>query len=117
MARRLLFPSCMNDRTEEKVQLVPLSKHVHFARALAGLPRVALGIAAGATLFTMAGCGMSCNGSYGAIPPPQHDAMVDHGHADAHADGGLSHATPALGTDAGHGGGPTLAPPLPTAWV
>jgi len=106
----------MSERTEETGQLVPLSKHVHFARALAGLPRVALGIAAGATLLSMAGCGMSCNGSYGAIPPPQHDAMVDHGHASVQADGGLPDAKPAPGTG-GHGGGPTLAPPLPTAWV
>ena len=97
--------------------LVPLSKHVCFARALAGLPRVAFGIAAGATLFTAsAGC-HGCNGSYGAIPPPQHDAMVDREQADAEADAGPPDAGSALVTDAGHGGGPSFAPPLPAEWV
>jgi hypothetical protein len=107
----------MSQRTEEKAKLVPLSKHVLFARALAGLPRVAFGIAAGATLFTMsAGCQIGCNGSYGAIPPPQ-DAMVDREQADAEADAGRPDAGSALVTDAGHGGGPSLAPPLPAEWA
>jgi len=108
----------MSKRTEENVQLVPLSRHVCFARALAGLPRVAFGIAAGATLFTTMSAGCGCNGAYGAIPPPQRDAMVDREQADAEADGGTADAGSALVTDAGHGGGgPSFAPALPADWV
>lgn len=68
-------------------KLVRLSKQVQFARALAGLPRVVLGVAAGATLFTMAGCGTTCVGSYAAPPPPK-DAAAEHDHQAAPADGG-----------------------------
>jgi hypothetical protein len=108
----------MNDRAKDEVRLVPLSKHIHFVRALAGLPRFVFGVAAGATLFTMSGCVMGCVGSYGAIPPPEHDAMVDHEHAEAEADGGPLDGGHALKPDAGHGGGgPLLPPPFPTAWV
>jgi hypothetical protein len=60
---------------------------VRFARALAGLPRVVLGVAAGATLFTAAGCGTTCVGSYAAPPPPT-DAAADRKHRDAQTDGG-----------------------------
>jgi hypothetical protein len=82
----------MSERSRE---LVPLKKHVHFARALAGLPRVALGIAAGATLFGSSGCS-SCNGSYGALPPPNQDAVANHERHDAaaeHPDGGAASTT------------------------
>jgi len=106
----------MSEPTPEKVDLVPLSKHVHFARALAGLPRIALGIGAGATLFTMAGC-MSCNGSYGAIPPPQHDAMVEQRPSSEQLHREPPDGGQAVATDAAHGGGPTLAPPLPAGWA
>lgn len=117
MARRVLYLAAMSERNGE---LVPLRKHVLFVRALAGLPRVAVGIAAGATLFTMSGCTSGCVGSYGAIPPPQsqHDAMVDHGHRDAEADSEPADARHTQATDGGHeGGGPTMAPALPAAWV
>ena len=94
MAQRVLYWAAMSERTQE---LVPLSKHVHFVRALAGLPRIAVGIAAGATLFGISGCS-SCNGSYGAIPPPQQDAVANHEPRDAkpdgeHTDGGAASTT------------------------
>jgi hypothetical protein len=78
-------------------ELVPLSRHVQFARALAGLPRVALGIAAGATLFGIYGCS-SCNGICGAVPPPHQDAVANHQPHDAsgggeHPDGGSQFPT------------------------
>ncbi len=87
----------MSERTQE---LVPLSKHVHFVRALAGLPRIAVGIAAGATLFGISGCS-SCNGSYGAIPPPQRDAVANHEPRDAKADGEHTDGG-AASTEGGH---------------
>ena len=57
----------------------------------------AVGIAAGATLFGISGC-LSCTGSYGAIPPPQQDAVANHEPRDAkpdgeHTDGGAASTT------------------------
>jgi hypothetical protein len=93
-----------------------LPKYVRFARSLALVSGAAigLGIAVGATVFTAAGCGQSCMGfscgSYGVAV--DRDASANHGGSPDAQDA----ADGASMTDAGTGGGPLPAPPLPDAW-
>lgn len=56
----------MPKQTYSDASLVPLPKHVQFARALAGLPKVAVGVAAGAALMSLSACiGSACSGICG----------------------------------------------------
>jgi hypothetical protein len=91
-------------------EMVPLPKHIRFARALALLASASLGFAAGATVVTQSGCG-SCNGTPCGdfvYPPPDAASSTDGATSDMReAD------VPAA--DAGAGGGPLPAPPLPTS--
>jgi len=92
-------------------EMIALPKHIRFARALALLASASLGFAAGATVVTQSGC--SCNGTpCGDFVYPPQDAgpSTDTATSDMReADG------PA--PDAGAGGGPLPAPPLPTSWL
>lgn len=98
-----------------------LPKYVRFARSLALVSGAAigLGIAVGATVFTAAGCEQGCIGapcgSYGVYGVSvDHDAGSDHVTNPDAEDAGDDGASIA---DAGTGGGPLPAPPLPDVWL
>ena len=102
--------------------LFVLPKHLRFARSLALVSGAAIGITAGASLVTTSGC--SCAGICGpqVYVPPQ-DATTDAvssdalGASDASSDSSNASMADALLPDAGAGGGPLPAPPLPAAWL
>ena len=95
-----------------------LPSYLRFARSLALLSSVAIGVGAGVTVFTSAGCQV-CNGApCGDQPPPSFSdaGPVDHGPSmDGAPDG--SEAADAEIPDAGAGGGPRLSPPAPAGWL
>ncbi|HXU02050.1 MAG TPA: hypothetical protein VN903_13850 [Polyangia bacterium] len=89
-----------------------LPKYVRFARSLALVSgaTIGLGIAVGSTVFTTEGC-MSCTGVCGDYYK-EPDASADHSANPDAEDAGEDGAP-----DAGIGGGPLPAPPLPEAWL
>jgi hypothetical protein len=86
-----------------------LPNYLRFARSLALVSGVAIGIAAGTALVTTAsGCTFgSCAGICG-VAPPIGDAQISGG-PDGSADMHPEHPFP--------GGGPPPAPALPRAWL
>jgi hypothetical protein len=106
-----------------------LPKYVRFARSLALVSgaTIGIGIAVGATVFTAEGCAQNCYGSpcgdYGVYGiPVNRDASGDGDHVvtpdaeDAGQDGDDGDDGASI-ADAGTGGGPLPAPPLPDAWL
>jgi hypothetical protein len=107
-----------------------LPKHVRFARSLALVSGVAIGIAAGATVFTATGCDNpepalclgECIGPNSLLGATRNLLMTGRIEPAAtilpaslnSADGSVENASPA---DGGAGGGPLPAPPLPRAWL
>jgi hypothetical protein len=87
-----------------------LPKHIRFARSLALVSSAAVGIAAGAALLTDSGCGTNCTGICNYTPPKDAATDVTPNVPDA----AMADALP---PDAGAGGGPLPAPPLPAAWL
>jgi len=88
-----------------------LPRYVRFAQALALVSGGAIAIAAGATVFASSGCIGNCTGicaAPGLRPLPDAGQEV--------SDGGSDVMTDAL-PDAGAGGGPLGAPPLPSSWL
>jgi hypothetical protein len=87
-------------------------KYVRFARSLALVSGLTIGVAAGATVFTASGCVQSCGGcvgGYGVAPA-----------IDAGQDQNATKDPPPAGTaqaDAGTSGGPLPAPPFPASWL
>jgi hypothetical protein len=94
-----------------------LPKHLRFARSLALVSSAAVGITAGASLVMGGGCtcsGTPCGGQ--VYVPPNHDAAdaVSNVPDASSSDASMADALPA---DAGAGGGPLPAPPLPLTWL
>jgi hypothetical protein len=121
MASHLLLTGAMPSDEKQAVSR-PLRKYIRFARGLALVSGVAVGVAAGATVFTTASC--VCTGVCGDLGTRVYDAGLheDAVHEDATAgdrqfatDGSADVRPPKF--DGGAGGGPMPAPPLPPAWL
>ena len=98
----------------EGVFAVP--NYILFARSLALLSGLTVGVAAGATVFTASGCGQSCAGVchvYGVAP------ITDAGQDQTATKDSAPEGTPSDGTqaDGGTSGGPLPAPPFPASWL
>jgi hypothetical protein len=91
-------------------------KYVRFARSLALVSGLSVGVAAGSTVFTASGCGQSCAGVchvYGVAP------AIDAGQDQNATKDSAPDGTPSDGmqADAGTSGGPLPAPPFPASWL
>lgn len=90
-------------------------KHIRFAQALALVSGATVVLATGAALLTT-GCSYGCSGICGYVPPPRDasyardTATADH---PVERDAASFDGRPG---DAGAGGGPMAAPPLPPDW-
>jgi hypothetical protein len=110
----------MEDETETDSGFT-VPKYIRFARSLALVSGVTLGVAAGATVFTAAGCGQSCAGVchlYGVAPANDASQPKDASAGPA-TDGASPDRTSSDGTlaDGGTSGGPRPAPPFPATWL
>jgi hypothetical protein len=105
----------MDDELDpEGAFIVP--KYVRFARSLALVSGLTVGVAAGATVFTASGCVQTCGGCVGGygVAPAIDSGQDQNATKDAAPDG-----TPTNGAqaDAGTSGGPLPAPPFPASWL